>query len=43
MWEVKPLTIDTWIKSVKVAASTKASIRSVMSVCFDLAALVSLQ
>jgi integrase len=37
--EVKPLTIDKWIKSLKLAASTKASIRSVMSVCFRLAAL----
>jgi len=37
--EVKPLEIDRWLKSLKLAATTKASIRSIMSVCFNLAAL----
>ncbi|HKD60762.1 MAG TPA: tyrosine-type recombinase/integrase [Terracidiphilus sp.] len=37
--DVKPLEIDRWIKSLNLAATTKASIRSVMSVCFNLAAL----
>ncbi|MGA3129703.1 MAG: tyrosine-type recombinase/integrase [Terracidiphilus sp.] len=37
--DVKPLEIDRWLKSLKLAATTKASIRSIMSVCFDLAAL----
>jgi integrase len=37
--DVKPLEIDRWIKSLKLAATTKASIRSIMSVCFNLAAL----
>jgi len=37
--DVKPLDIDRWIKGLKLAATTKASIRSVMSVCFNLAAL----
>jgi integrase len=37
--DVKPLEIDRWLKSLKLAATTKASIRSIMSVCFNLAAL----
>ncbi len=37
--EVKPLVIDRWIKGLKLAGTTKASIRSIMSVCFNLAAL----
>lgn len=37
--EVRPLDIDRWLKSLKLAPTTKASIRSVMSVCFRLAAL----
>src|SRR6185437_16892645 len=37
--DVKPLAIDRWIKGLKLAATTKASIRSVMSVCFNIAAL----
>lgn len=37
--DVKPLDIDRWLKSLKLAATTKASIRSIMSVCFNLAAL----
>lgn len=37
--EVRALAVDKWIKGLKLAASTKASIRSVMSVCFTLAAL----
>jgi integrase len=37
--EVKPLAVHKWINGLKLAPSTKASIRSVMSVCFSLAAL----
>jgi integrase len=37
--EVKPLEIDRWIKGLKLAPTTKAAIRSIMSVCFNLAAL----
>ena len=37
--DVKPLEIDRWLKSLKLAATTKASIRSIMSMCFNLAAL----
>jgi integrase len=37
--EVKPLAINTWIQNLKLSATTKAIIRSVMSVCFRLAAL----
>jgi integrase len=37
--DVKPLEIDRWIKGLKLAPTTKASIRSIMSVCFNLAAL----
>jgi hypothetical protein len=36
---VKPLEIDRWLTSLKLAATTKAAIRSIMSVCFNLAAL----
>src|ERR1035438_3040709 len=43
--DMKPLVISTWIKGLKgekgkdLAATTKASIRSILSVCFTLAAL----
>ena len=37
--QMKPLDIDIWIKSLKLSATTKANIRSIMSVCFRLAAL----
>ena len=37
--ELKPLAIDRWLKGLKLAPTTKASIRSVLSVCFNLAAL----
>lgn len=37
--EMSPLVIDEWIQGLKLAATSKASIRSVMSVCYRLAAL----
>lgn len=37
--EVRPLVIDQWFKNLNLAPTTKASIRSVLSVCFTLAAL----
>jgi integrase len=38
--DMRPIVIDSWIKSLKkLVPSTKASIRSVMSVCFTLGAL----
>ena len=37
--EMRPLAIDTWIKGLELAQTTKASIRSILSVCFRLAAL----
>jgi len=37
--EMKPLVIDKWIQGLSLSATTKASIRSIMSVCFRLAAL----
>lgn len=37
--DIKPLVISTWIRELELAPTTKASIRSVMSVCYDLAAL----
>ncbi|HEV2487543.1 MAG TPA: tyrosine-type recombinase/integrase [Terracidiphilus sp.] len=37
--EVRPPVIDRWFKKLDLAPSTKASIRSVLSVCFTLAAL----
>jgi integrase len=37
--DVRPLDIDKWIKGLPLEATTKASIRSMMSVCFNLAAL----
>jgi integrase len=37
--DMKPLVIDKWIKGLNLAATTKSSIRSIMSVCFRLAAL----
>jgi integrase len=37
--DVRPLDIDKWIKGLPLAATTKASIRSIMSVCYNLAAL----
>jgi integrase len=37
--DMKPLAIDGWLQGLDVAATTKAAIRSVMSICFKLAAL----
>src|ERR1035438_6965989 len=37
--DVEPLEVVTWFKELRLAPTTKASIRSVLSVCFDLAAL----
>ncbi len=37
--DIRPLDIDRWIKGLPLAATTKASVRSIMSVCFNLAAL----
>ena len=37
--DVEPLEVVTWFKELQLAPTTKASIRSVLSVCFDLAAL----
>lgn len=37
--DMRALAIDTWIKGLKLAPTTKAPIRSIMSVCFRLAAL----
>ena len=37
--DMKPLDIDRWLKSLTVSASLKAAMRSVLSVCFRLAAL----
>ena len=38
--EMRPLDINGWIQELKLSATTKASIRSIMSVCFRLAALL---
>ena len=37
--EMRPLIINEWIQGLKLSQTTKASIRSIMSVCFRLAAL----
>jgi integrase len=37
--DVEPLEVIEWFKELQLAPSTKAAIRSVISVCFDLAAL----
>ncbi len=37
--EMRPLAIHQWLQGLKLSQTTKASIRSVMSVCFRLAAL----
>ncbi len=37
--DVKPLAVMEWFKELDLAPTTKASIRSVMSQCFELAAL----
>ncbi|MGB6689397.1 MAG: site-specific integrase [Terracidiphilus sp.] len=37
--DVRPLVIDRWLKELNLAATTKASIRTVLSQCFRLAAL----
>jgi len=37
--EMRPLIINGWIQGLKLSTTTKASIRSIMSVCFRLAAL----
>jgi hypothetical protein len=36
---MRPIVIATWIKGLTLAATTDASIRSVMSACFRIAAL----
>ena len=37
--DIKPLVINEWIQVLELSQTTKASIRSIMSVCFRLAAL----
>ncbi|MGA2673717.1 MAG: site-specific integrase [Terracidiphilus sp.] len=37
--DIKPLVINEWIQALELSQTTKASIRSIMSVCFRLAAL----
>jgi integrase len=37
--EMRPLAINNWLQGLKLSATTKAAIRSIMSVCFRLAAL----
>jgi integrase len=37
--EMRPLLINNWIQALKLSASSKRNIRTVMSVCFRLAAL----